>query len=178
MEIQDVAYMYKDLNGLSNNRMRNWCFSLGMGFADLEKWWVAGDEQRVAAHEGLDFFWYAGDGGTAHVQAGELVPCCDAGQVMARCADFLGQSLFVVSDQGSCLIYSHITTALATGDIVEAGMNLGVISPSHGVVPPHLHISKLWPAGDWDWSVVTWPWLQRHQVRFCLPFRGEMIMKE
>ena len=172
MDIQEVNVLYRKINNLSASKFVCWHFVAGMGFGDWEKWWTAQPEQRPVGHEGIDFFWYEECHGLAHVQGGEKVPCCASGTVMARCPDFLGESLFVVDGQGVCLIYSHITPCLRVGDTIARGDGLGVIAGTRGAVPPHLHISCFRPGDDISWPEVDWNWLHDQQIAWKEPFSG------
>ncbi len=172
MEIQSFANLYREINLLAGEQFSSWCFMPGMGLGDGNKWWVDGAEKRAVVHEGIDFFWYEGQRGRSHVQPGDFIPSCCDGKVVACCPDFLGCSLFVIDENFSCFVFSHIFTTLLVGDLVTVGSQLGKIAQTNGPVPPHLHVSKFMAGLDWDWSVVTWQWLHQQQIAFVSPFGG------
>ncbi|MCK9296822.1 MAG: M23 family metallopeptidase [Desulfobulbaceae bacterium] len=160
LTIDRYAALLARLNVKSGKAIKNIILLPGMDFLDRGKWWVGG-EWRCRPHEGVDVVCWADDAGEKHfLGEGIKVPCLLAGEILAICDDFLGQSVFVRGDGGSLgdivAVHAHILTKVRLGDRVVAGEEIGMIAPGNGPVPAHLHLSLLRFSPALPWAGIGW----------------------
>ncbi|MFZ5766961.1 MAG: hypothetical protein ACOY4H_15395 [Thermodesulfobacteriota bacterium] len=149
-------------------------FAPGMGFAERQKWWSAGLRSR--AHEGVDICCYQDRIACrcllgAHIR----VPFFCQGKVIAITPDFHGHSVFVRVFENPMeqrlVVYAHVLPLVCCGATVAKGEVAGLIAPSPGTVPPHLHLSLLRGCGDFPPQALEWRFLNRCPDDFFLnPF--------
>lgn len=122
----------------------------GMEFQSEVKWWPDSGV-RPTLHEGIDFCYYRNSSGEEFVFTPEIrVPVMAAGQVVAICQDYLGQTVFLDHLYDSPLrflsIYAHMVPSkdLQAGQRVSAGEIIGEVADTAGRknrMPTHLHLS-------------------------------------
>lgn len=173
--IVDFGNLFPVVNNSDEHSFRRWLFQSGMGYGDLEFWWSGLPKKRPRAHEGIDFFCYEDSRGRIHSLAQILVPAPCAGEVVAVCPDFLGQSLFLRVDHPKshrCIVVlAHIASHLHVGQRVEQGDVAGRVVGTPGEVPPHLHVSLLLGDERDLPAKLSWPaLLDQQRLRFVRPF--------
>ncbi|MFH1217344.1 MAG: hypothetical protein V1706_12655 [Pseudomonadota bacterium] len=137
----------------------------GMGFGDPEKWWCT-NGKRPRPHEGVDICCYVDDS-QQHCLLGESiqVPFFSDGKVIAITKDFHASSVFVRERAGeighSVAVYSHILPVVQCGCKVMKGGPAGMVAPSTGPVPPHLHLSLLKIFPGFPREHLNWDFLNR-----------------
>lgn len=144
-----------EVNRLDAQGFCGWRWRSGMLFGDATTWW--GEEApRPQPHEGLDLCTLVdGDGASALLTAGHLIPALFSGKVVAVFADFLGQSIVVAhrKRQGKGRlhsVYAHVEAepGVAIGRCCRAGEIIARIAPSSKPgLPAHLHLSVFWLTG-------------------------------
>jgi len=163
------------LNGKRGQAVKNIILLPGMDFLDQEKWWVRG-AWRCRPHEGVDVVCCADDAGEkCFLGEGLKVPCLISGEIVAICDDFLGKSVFVRGEGCSLgnivAVHAHILTEVRLGDRVVTGEEIGMIAPTNGVVPAHLHLSLFRFSPGLPWGDIDWKYLNACDLSLFLdPF--------
>jgi hypothetical protein len=175
ISLAEFGSLFSALNNRKEHLFRSWHFEPGMGYNDWQLWWTSPRGKRPRPHEGIDFFCYEDQLGRLHNLGTSLVPAPCDGTVVALCADFLGQSFFLLpdlpADQESLYVLAHISPHVGLGQRVRQGDAVGSVAAALGVIPPHLHVSFL--LGRWGELPVelSWPALHgQRQLRFVRPF--------
>lgn len=165
LTIDQYAQLLARLNEKNMHGVKKIVFLAGMDFGDREKWWTRSGRRR-RPHEGVDVVCGEDSAGERHfLGEGVKVPSLTSGEIVAICDDFLGQSVLVRGasrSRGSIVaVHAHILPKGRRGDLVEAGEEIGVIAPTEGPVPAHLHLSLLGFNPALPWADIDWQYLNK-----------------
>lgn len=163
--IDQYAALLSRLNEKSVKGIKKITLLPGMDFRDREKWWIRG-EKRCRPHEGVDLVCCEDDAGKRHfLGEGIKVPCLASGEIVSICDDFLGKSVFVRGESSSLgsivAVYAHILPKGRRGDLVVTGEEIGMIAPTDGSVPAHLHLSLFRFSPALPWADIDWKYLNK-----------------
>ena len=165
LTIDQYAALLSCLNEKSAKGIKKITLLPGMDFRDREKWWNRG-EKRCRPHEGVDIVCCEDDAGKRHfLREGIKVPCLTSGEIVSICDDFLGKSVFVRGEsrsRGSIVaVHAHILPKVRRGDLVVTGEEIGMIAPTNGSVPAHLHLSLFRFSPAVPWADIDWNYLNK-----------------
>ncbi len=137
------------VNGLHD--FQAWEFPPGARFNDRKEWWRK-DGVRPVPHQGIDLVaWRNAVGDIIALDQETLVVTAYEGVVINISPDFLGKSVFIMSEGCLLQIYSHIEPVdrLKKGMEIGGGTVIGKISPQKKeLISPHLHLSLARVTGD------------------------------
>lgn len=162
----DFETMLIALNQDRLSNLSSWVFDRGMLFQGIEKWWKKG-EIRPRPHEGLDICFFKDENGNLQsLNENTIIPAPYDGTVVCIKEDFIGTSLFVVTDIRSdrpllwALGHMRVGSGISEGMRLKKSMPLGTLSPvlKRGFgLRSHLHISvgflKTWEI----LKTIDWP---------------------
>jgi hypothetical protein len=105
------------------------------------------------------------DAGKRHfLGEGIKVSCLASGEIVSICDDFLGKSVFVRGESSSLgsivAVHAHILPKGRRGDLVVTGEEIGMIAPTDGSVPAHLHLSLFRFSPALPWADIDWKYLK------------------
>lgn len=134
-----------------------------MLFGSKTKWWSEG--KRNTPHEGIDICYFLNSSGEIEkIDPNISIPAIETGEVLGIVKDFLGYSIFVLSEiDGNKYVWAFghmdLKKDLMSGRIVLKGEILGGISQAKNKkVPSHLHITmarlKAYPK-QINWNTIT-----------------------
>ena len=154
-------------NNLDKQGFYEWCFSSGMLFNDLDKWWDP-KSLRVKHHEGVDFQFFKDKEGRNHCLKTETaVPVMFDGEVVQICNDFLGKSIFCKHDihdknnRRLHTIYAHTVphNDVKIGNSLKEGDLIATLADTNGKrskISHHRHVSTAWITETIDYETLSW----------------------
>ncbi len=160
----DITELLIENNHVRLSQFSRWIFCRGMLFKSHVKWW--GDRGlRAQPHEGLDLCFYMNQGSQCRlIDNAILIPACYSGLVVNIARDFMGSSIFFLTEISGgifCWAYGHLNpnSDIVTGKMINKGDIVGRLAEKWrpGAPPPHLHLSIGIPFADissgLDWNV-------------------------
>ena len=173
-------YLIKQ-NNLSVLGFKEWVFSSGMLFNNLERWWEKGDK-RATRHEGIDICNYRNiHNRICFLDKNTIVPAIYDGYVIEVNSDFLGTSVYLRHNIHNCdggglySVYAHtkLYDDIVVGRFVKEGGGIATIADTGNSIikiAEHLHITMMWLPDGFPVTMLNWQTIcNRSAVTLCDP---------